>query len=1223
MRVRRVALVALLIFVLGASPTPLGNRTATVALAATQVANAQAVPTPSTAGDANATYTVSFATVTPIAESDPNGAAIYLAVPAGTVLPDPATPGAYAVSANGAPVGLASVSATDGFVALALAGAGTVIPAAASVVVTLNGTANPPVAGPYQAAVWTSSDTARVTLPYAITAATLPATLANSTVVPLPRSVNASVPGLVPTIDVGVTLANGQNLPWAGKTVTLSAFGSGAYPWVVSAPAATDASGIASFTVSTAGYVGAGPPLLLGAYDNTDGQFIGGVAVYFYALSFSGGEYVGATAAVSGSGLPPDAAVTGALFGESPLALSAPCQTDAGGDLTNCPFVVPDAKVGVAYPVALTIAGAQFSQNLTVAAPPGGASSLAIAAGNLQNAQVGTAFAVPLAVLVEDGQGHPVAGAPVTFTVVPSAGGAAAWFTGGGSVASAQSQANGIAAAPTLTANLTAGAYAVEASAPGVRAVTFTLSNIPAPRPPPPPASVQYLSGSPQAAVLGQPFQHALAVRVLDAMGQPVSGIPVTFSAPSGGPTLSFGPGATTTAVTTDSAGVASAQGVANGGVGGFQVTASVAGVGNPVVFALKDATAVVETCDDPSLQAAFATGGYVAFDCSGTINLSRTLVVRAGADTTLDASGDQVTLQAPGAEPGCFALAPSGPAAGVDRAFDVEGGELTLIGLTVACGRADGAAGATGATGRSSAIHPTPGGTGGGGGPAQGGGMYIAAGATVTLVQTIFTDNVVYGGAGGAGGAGGNGLFRQHGPGADGAAGGNGGMGGAAQGGAIYNLGTLVLEQASFVDNAAFGGPGGLSGRGGAGADGAQGAAGGNGPAGASVACGPPGAGQSGQEGGPGRSGGVGGPAGQAGGGGDAQGAAVYSGGTVRGSVVFTADMAVGGAGGSGVAGGAGGIGGIGGTGGSGGRGGNFILWQCKKYLTPGPGGGGGAGGRSGNAGYGGLGGGGGLGGTAQGGAVWDGGALDLQSVAYGRDSALGGTGGSGGSGGNAPAGVVALGGPGGFGGVQCLSRHECAPLLGSPTGAPGKNGASGPKGLGARGGLGGDGGSGGDAEGGGLFVSDAAASPTQAGVAFGFNAVVAGRGGSPGPGGCTNGPVFFQSGQPSFGCAESAGQGIVQAKTAQAGTAGSNGTTSGPDGYVQPPPQAAAQARSKRRARAPSPGSGGTKATAWSPSAPPTTPCASPPVSGTWPLGRSPNRIGSARGSNCCFGL
>ena len=79
-------------------------------------------------------------------------------------------------------------------------------------------------------------------------------------------------------------------------------------------------------------------------------------------------------------------------------------------------------------------------------------------------------------------RGHPVAGAVVRFSAPTSGAGAA--FAGGGVTASATTGSDGVATAPQLVANATAGTYQVTASTNGVSSpVTFHLTNAPAPPP--------------------------------------------------------------------------------------------------------------------------------------------------------------------------------------------------------------------------------------------------------------------------------------------------------------------------------------------------------------------------------------------------------------------------------------------------------------------------------------------------------------------------------------------------------------------------------------------------------------------------------------------------------------------------------------------------------------------------------------------------------------------
>ena len=115
----------------------------------------------------------------------------------------------------------------------------------------------------------------------------------------------------------------------------------------------------------------------------------------------------------------------------------------------------------------------------------------------------------------------------------------------------------------------------------------------------------------------------------------------------------------------------------------------------------------VVSVCDEAHLLAALAGGGTVTFTCSGTITLTAPITI--AADTTIDGSGQDVTIS------GNHAV----------RVFTVNSGvTLNLDELTVAQGNAD-----------------------------FGGGIFN--GGTLTVSNTIFTDNTATGLAGNAWGGG------------------------------------------------------------------------------------------------------------------------------------------------------------------------------------------------------------------------------------------------------------------------------------------------------------------------------------------------------------------------------------------------------------------------------------------------------------------------------------
>ncbi len=102
-------------------------------------------------------------------------------------------------------------------------------------------------------------------------------------------------------------------------------------------------------------------------------------------------------------------------------------------------------------------------------------------------------------------------------------------------------------------------------------------------------ARVAALSGGGQSALPNAAFAAPLRTAVTDAYGNGVAGVTVTFSAPASGPSAAFG-GPTT--VATDASGVATSPALtANGQEGHYTISASAAGIGNPVLFPLTNTT--------------------------------------------------------------------------------------------------------------------------------------------------------------------------------------------------------------------------------------------------------------------------------------------------------------------------------------------------------------------------------------------------------------------------------------------------------------------------------------------------------------------------------------------------------------------------------------------------------------------------------------------------------
>lgn len=115
------------------------------------------------------------------------------------------------------------------------------------------------------------------------------------------------------------------------------------------------------------------------------------------------------------------------------------------------------------------------SANFDVTAGP--AFEVVATSGSGQVTPATTPFSQPLVATVYDAAGNVVPGAPVTFTAPAS--GASGLFAGSGATATVTSNASGVATAPTLTANGTAGTWSAGATTPGAEGTaSFALTNL-------------------------------------------------------------------------------------------------------------------------------------------------------------------------------------------------------------------------------------------------------------------------------------------------------------------------------------------------------------------------------------------------------------------------------------------------------------------------------------------------------------------------------------------------------------------------------------------------------------------------------------------------------------------------------------------------------------------------------------------------------------------------
>ena len=230
---------------------------------------------------------------------------------------------------------------------------------------------------------------------------------------------------------------------------------------------------------------------------------------------------------------------------------------------------VSAGNVAGAYQVVASTTGAP-DVSFALTNVPGAASAITITDGDAQQTTVLQPLAHPLAVLVADALGNPIAGATVTLHAPasdPTAQLADQIVT----------TASDGSAATTASAGQRAGSYDVTASIPGATA-TFHLQNLAAA-----PAVVLATAGSsPQSATVLTAFAAPLDVTVEDAYGNACAGATVTFAGPPSGARADFA----ATTVQTGADGHAQVIATAGAVTGSYLATATVAGI-DPAAFSL------------------------------------------------------------------------------------------------------------------------------------------------------------------------------------------------------------------------------------------------------------------------------------------------------------------------------------------------------------------------------------------------------------------------------------------------------------------------------------------------------------------------------------------------------------------------------------------------------------------------------------------------------------
>jgi hypothetical protein len=254
--------------------------------------------------------------------------------------------------------------------------------------------------------------------------------------------------------------------------------------------------------------------------------------------------------------------------------------TGSNGVVTSSTFTA-NRTVG-AVAITASVAGVTATTTFSLTNTSGPPASISATSGSLQSATIDTAFGAALVATVVDANQYPVSGVTVTFTV-PAAGASAA-FANGTTTDTETTNANGMATSTTVTANGTTGSYSVAATVAGVAtAASFNLSNVAGAL-----ISIAATGGTPQSARVNTQFTNALVATVMNGGQQPVSGVQVTFTAPATGTSGTFANGTDSDTETTNASGMATSTAfTANGGVGTYTVTATVASGAEPANFTL------------------------------------------------------------------------------------------------------------------------------------------------------------------------------------------------------------------------------------------------------------------------------------------------------------------------------------------------------------------------------------------------------------------------------------------------------------------------------------------------------------------------------------------------------------------------------------------------------------------------------------------------------------
>ncbi len=397
---------------------------------------------------------------------------------------------------------------------------------------------------------------------------------------------------------VTVALKDAYNNPIIGTPITLTVLGGGA-TLEGGGPANTNSSGVATFgslkitkagtyrlqasgaslTVSSSSFtITAGSQISFAALSG-GGQSASAGAPYASPLKATvqdafGNPLAGVAVTFTPPATGPSVTFSGSGSGSSTVT------TDPLGVATS-PGMTATGQTGL-FQVTATALGASSPVSFTLGNIPATASKLTFVQ-QPTNTAAGAPMTPAVTVQLQDSFGNNVStpGVAVTLQANPVAGRVSGFVA----QPTQNTDANGLATFSGLML-VQSGQYVLLASASSFSSATSVAFTIHVGAP----SAIQAAGGTPQSALIQTAFTQPLKTRVLDSVGNPVSGVTVTFTVPTSGASATLG----STSAVTDANGESTVIATANSLAGSYSVTAGTVGVASSASFSLTNLTGSV-----------------------------------------------------------------------------------------------------------------------------------------------------------------------------------------------------------------------------------------------------------------------------------------------------------------------------------------------------------------------------------------------------------------------------------------------------------------------------------------------------------------------------------------------------------------------------------------------------------------------------------------------------